>query len=64
MLVKLYNPNLGIYKLTKLVSMVITTLPATRCHCMYVCAAVIVEKNKKTNKQKNTHRHVELLMTS
>ena len=44
--------------------MVITTLPATRCHCMYVCAAVIVEKNKKTNKQKNTHRHVELLITS
>ena len=37
----------------KLGSMVITILPATRCHCMYVCAAVIVE-NKQTNKQKNT----------
>ena len=41
----------------------ITILLATRCHCMYVCAAVIVE-NKQTNKQKNTHRHVELLITS
>ena len=39
----------------------ITILSATRCLCMYVCAAVIVEKNKKTNKQKNTHRHVERL---
>jgi len=47
----------------KLGSMAITILPATRCHCMYVCAAVIVE-NKQTNKQKNTHRHVELLITS
>ena len=41
----------------------ITILLATSCHCMYVCAAVIVE-NKQTNKQKNTHRHVELLITS
>ena len=29
----------------------ITILSATRCHCMYVCAAVIVEKNKQTNKK-------------
>ena len=30
---------------------------------VFVCAAVIVE-NKQTNKQKNTHWHVELLITS
>ena len=32
----------------------ITILSATRCHCMYVCAAVIVE-NKQTNKQTKKH---------
>ena len=37
----------------KLGSMVITILPATRCHCMYVCTAVIVE-NKQTNKETHT----------
>ena len=44
----------------KLGSMVITILPATRCLCMYVCAAVIVE-NKQTNKQTNKKTHTGML---